>query len=96
MDAAAAPAQAREVEVKRLTASLVAEQRVDDAAIAADKSLAALAGDILHLYRTQDFRRVLLESYEPLPGLKKVDLDSLVQDCDDRIYNLRAYARKQP
>ncbi len=93
---AATLAQAKDAEAKRLAGDLAAESKVDDAVIAGNKSLAALAGDILHLYRSESFRRILLESYEPLLGLKQVSLDNLVQGYDDKIYNLRSYARRQP
>ena len=48
-----------------------------------------MANDILHLYQTQGFRSLLLGSYEPLLGLKKVELENLVQHYEDRIEDQR-------
>jgi len=47
--------------------------------------LISLGEEILHLYETQDFRSLLVASYEPLLGLKRVELENLVQDYDDRL-----------
>jgi seryl-tRNA synthetase len=47
--------------------------------------LISLGEEILHLYETQDFRSLLLGSYEPLLGLKRVELENLVQDYDDKL-----------
>jgi predicted nucleic acid-binding Zn-ribbon protein len=59
---------------------------------AANGKLIAVADDILHLYRTQDFRSLLLGSYEPLLGLKKVELQNTVQSYEDRILDQTYYA----
>ena len=47
--------------------------------------LIGVSEDILHLYESQDFRGLLLRSYEPLIGSAKVKLENLVQDYDDKI-----------
>ncbi len=51
----------------------------------ANTKLEAVAFDILHLYQTQDFRSLLLGSYEPLLGFKKVELQNTIQDYEDKI-----------
>jgi len=52
---------------------------------AANAKLLKLAHDILHLYETEDFRALLLRSYEPVLGLYRVKLENLVQDKDDQL-----------
>ena len=52
---------------------------------AANTRLIALAGDILHLYETPKFNALLTASHERLIGFKRVELENLVQDYDDRI-----------
>jgi chromosome segregation ATPase len=47
--------------------------------------LVQTAETILHLYESQDFRGLLLRSYEPLIGTAKVRLENMVQDYDDKI-----------
>jgi chromosome segregation ATPase len=93
---AAGAAQERDAEAKRLDASLkVSEQTL---AIAKDENtkLVATAEDILHLYRTQDFHSILLWSYEPVVGLKQVELQNMVQDYEDKIYNLKFIGNEKP
>lgn len=93
---AAALAQTREAETRRTAQALQAAQKEDQLSHATNAKLAALAGDILHLYRSQDFRGVLLRSYEPALGLGKVTLDNTVQDYEDRIADLRLYQAVPP
>jgi len=57
----------------------------------ANTKLTAVADDILHLYRTQGFRALLLGSYEPLLGLKKVELENIIEDYEDRILVQKYY-----
>ena len=91
---AAALAQAKDAEARKLAGELKAERSVTAADLDANRKLAGVGNDILHLYRTQGFRRILLGSYEPLLGLQKVELDNIVQDYEDRIYNLRLFQAK--
>ena len=91
---AAAIAQARDADAKRLAGGLQAARQENEADHAANASLASLAGDILHLYRRHDFRNLLQQSYEPLLGFKEVQLENLVQGYEDRIYDLRLFAQK--
>jgi len=37
------------------------------------------------LYQSQSFRSLLLSSYEPVLGLKKVELENTIQDYEDKI-----------
>jgi hypothetical protein len=64
-------------------------------ATAENGKLVGIANDILHLYRTQGFRSILLGSYEPLLGLKQVELQNMVQDYEDRILAQKYYGNEQ-
>ena len=88
---AAALAQAKDAEAKRLSGGLLAAQKENQVSHETNKKLAVLAHDFLHLYETQDFRSVLLRSYEPVLGLGKVKLDNMVQDYEDKVADLRIY-----
>ena len=46
-----------------------------------------MAQDILHLYQTRGFRALVLGSYEPVLGLRKVELENTVQDYEDKIHD---------
>jgi len=91
---AAAIAQERDAAAKRLAAGLQAARTVNDTDHATNAKLAALASDILHLYRSHDFRNLLFQSYEPLLGFKEVQLENLVQGYEDKIYGLRLFIQK--
>ncbi len=93
---AAALAQQKDAEAKRLGQGLSAAQKENTLNHATNQKLAGLAGDILHLYQTQDFRGILLRSYEPVLGLGKVKLDNTVQDYEDKIADLRIYQGAAP
>ncbi len=93
---AAGIAREKDAEAKQLAANLQTATKADQASYDANQKLALLAKDILHLYRTQSFRRLLLGSYEPVLGFKEVELENLVQDYDDRIYDLRIFKAKAP
>lgn len=84
---------ARQKEAERLgfERSLTAARAGIDAAEAKNNQLFATANDILKLYETQDFRQLLLRSYEPLLGLWRVRLENIVQDNEDRIREGRFY-----
>jgi chromosome segregation ATPase len=82
---AAGIAQAKDADAKRLDATLKTTRDQLEAAKQANTKLVAAARDILHLYETRSFRRLLVQGYEPLLGLKRVDLENIVQDYEDRI-----------
>ena len=84
-DQAAALARAKDAEAKQVAAKLAATQQQLTGAHGTNQRLAKVAMEILHLYETQDFRKLLLRSYEPVLALKKVELENLVQDYEDRI-----------
>ena len=82
---AAGIAQAKDAEARRLDADLKITLETLEASKQANTKLVAAARDILHLYETQSFRTLVVESYEPLLGLKRTQLENMVQDYDDRI-----------
>lgn len=91
---AAEIARAKDAEARQLTQNVQKLQKAHDTDYATNQKLAQVATDILHLYQTQSFRQLLWKSYEPLLGLWEVKLENLVQDYDDKIYNLRIYPPK--
>jgi chromosome segregation ATPase len=92
---AAELARAKDAEGKSIAARATESQQQLDICSSANTRLIAVAGDILHLYQTQSFRSLLLGSYEPLLGLKKVELENTVQDYEDKIADHK-YSRGQP
>ena len=81
---AAAPRQAPTRESPPEQRAHAAEENLQ-ACRAKNARLVALGEEILHLYETRSFRSLLLQSYEPLLGLKRVELENLVQDYDDKL-----------
>ncbi|HVC59320.1 MAG TPA: hypothetical protein VND19_03005 [Acetobacteraceae bacterium] len=86
---AATLARAKYAESRRLGGELQQQTAKLGICTTTNGKLIAVANGILHLYRTQDFRSLLLESYEPLIGFKKVELENLVQDYEDKIDDQR-------
>jgi hypothetical protein len=82
---AAEIARGKDSESRQLGGELKQQSSKLDVCATANGKLITLANDILHLYRSQDFRSLLLGSYEPLLGFKKVQLENLVQDYEDKI-----------
>lgn len=82
-------ARAKDSESRQLGGQLTQQSSRLQACTAANGKLIAVANDILHLYRTQSFRSLLVGSYEPLLGFKKVELENLVQDYEDKIEDHR-------
>ncbi len=91
---AAALAQAKDAEAKRLDAALKqTTARLGECRVSNTK-LAGIAHDILHLYESQSFRSLLLDSYMPLVAMKRAELENMVQDFDDKIYDTKLPATK--
>ncbi len=93
---AAGIAQSRDLDSRQTHATLTTAQATLGACEDKNKRLVAVANDILHLYQTQGFRSLLVESYEPLLGYKKVQLENIVQDNEDRIRTQQYYPGEQP
>ncbi len=93
---AAGIAQARDLDSRQTHATLTGAQGTLSICEDKNKRLIGVANDILHLYQTQSFRSLLVESYEPLLGYKKVELENIVQDNEDRIRTQQYYPGEQP
>jgi chromosome segregation ATPase len=78
-------ARAKDAESRERGAALQQQNAKLGVCVATNGKLIVVADDILHLYHTQSFRDLLLGSYEPLLGFKKVQLENLVQDYEDKI-----------
>ncbi len=93
---AAQVARARDAEGKRLDQRL----RDTDARFGLcrqeNAKLIGVANDILHLYRTPEFRATVIGSWEPLLGLKQVELQNTVQDYEDKILDHRYINQAAP
>lgn len=86
---AAELARAKDAESRQLGGALQQQTAKLGVCTTTNGKLIAVANDILHLYRTQSFHDILLWSYEPLLGLKKVQLENLVQNYEDKIDDQR-------
>lgn len=84
-------ARAKDAGEKIATARAAEAERRAGVCIGTNTKLIETANDILHLYQSQDFRSLLVRSYEPLVGTKKVELENLIQDYEDKILE-RKYA----
>jgi chromosome segregation ATPase len=82
---AAEIAQAKDAEARRLDVSLKSAGTTLEVCKQANQKLIGTASDILHLYQTVGFRTLVLQSYEPFLGLKRTELENLVQSYEDRI-----------
>jgi hypothetical protein len=78
-------ARVKDAEGKSLTIQAAENHQQVVICSAANRRLIGVANDILHLYQTQSFRALLIDSYEPLLGLKKVELENTIQDYEDKI-----------
>jgi chromosome segregation ATPase len=82
---AAQVARGKEAERQDVSRRLAAAEGQLGVCKTANTKLIAEAQGILHLYQTQGFRSLLLGSYEPVLGLRKVELENTVQDYEDKI-----------
>jgi chromosome segregation ATPase len=93
---AATIARAKDAESRQLSATSKSATDTLGICEAKNTKLIGVANDILHLYRSQDFKSVLLGSYEPLLGYKQVELENIIQDNEDKIRAQRYYPHEQP
>jgi len=80
-------ARAKDAESRAAAARAAESGREAGICAAANTKLTDVANEILHLYQTQGFRSLLITSYEPLLGLKKVELQNTIQDYEDKIFD---------
>ncbi len=93
---AATIARAKDAESRQLGTTAGTATRTLGVCEAKNTKLIGVANDILHLYQTRDFKSLLLGSYEPLLGFKRVELENIVQDNEDRIRDQTYYPNEQP
>jgi chromosome segregation ATPase len=93
---AAALAQSKDADSKKLATTAAGTQKALGACEAKNTKLIGVANDILHLYQTPQFRAVIRGSWEPLLGFKKVELENIVQDNEDRILDQTYRPGEQP
>jgi hypothetical protein len=93
---AAETARAKDAEGKAATARAVQAEQRGGNCVAANTKLIGVANDILHLYQSQSFRSLLLLSYEPLLGLKKVELENTIQDYEDKVLDQKYTPGREP
>jgi chromosome segregation ATPase len=82
---AASVARSKDSESRQAAQSAESAEKAVAACTEENSKLLGVADDILHLYRTTGFRTTLIGSYEPVLGLKKVELQNIVQDYEDKI-----------
>jgi chromosome segregation ATPase len=93
---AAETARAKDAEGKAATTRAVQAERQGGICQATNARLIGVANDILHLYQSQSFRSLLLLSYEPVLGLKKVELENTIQDYEDKILDQKYNPGREP
>lgn len=88
-------AREKEAERRRLEGTL--GRATDTLAVCRDKNdaLIKVAQEVLGLYQSEDFLSVWRGSYEPLLGLKKVELENIVQDYQDRVLDQQFFPPQQ-
>jgi len=89
-------AHAKDAESRTAAARAVESERRAGICAATNTKLISVANDILHLYQSQSFRSLLLSSYEPLLGLKKVELENTIQEYEDKILDQKYRPDREP
>ena len=84
-DAAAAIARAKDASDRSNAAGLKQASAQLTICKQDNTRLTDLSGEILHLYETPQWNRLLLANHERLLGFARVKLQNLVQDYDDKI-----------
>jgi hypothetical protein len=82
---AAVLARTKDQEGRTAATALAAARQSLAACEGKNTKLIGVAQDILHLYQTPQFRSLILQSWEPLLGLKRVELENAMQDQEDRV-----------
>jgi hypothetical protein len=63
---------------------------------AKNPKLIAVAQDILHLYQTPHFRSRARGNRDAVLGFKRVELENILQDNEDRILDQKYYPGERP
>ena len=85
---AAGIARTRDTEVKRLTAALAEMQDCATTAETKNAALYKIGKEVLDLYEKKGFFDVLITN-EPVTGLRRVELENLMQDYGDKLLDNR-------
>jgi DNA repair exonuclease SbcCD ATPase subunit len=93
---AATLAQTKDAQGRQSAATASTAQRTLDVCEAKNGKLIAVANDILHMYDTRKFRSLASGSWDSVLGFKKVELENIVQDNEDRILDQKYYPGEQP
>jgi hypothetical protein len=93
---AATLAQTKDVQGRQSAATASTAQRTLDVCETKNSKLLAVANDILHMYDTRKFRSLASGSWSSVLGFKKVELENIVQDNEDRILDQKYYPGEQP
>jgi hypothetical protein len=93
---AATLAQAKDAQGRQAAAMATTAQQTLGVCQTKNTKLIAIANDILHLYDTRQFRSVASSSWDSMLGFKRVELQNIVQDNEDRILDQKYYAGERP
>ena len=93
---AATLAQTKDAQDRQSSAKAATAQRTLDVCETKNTKLLAVADDILHLYDTRKFRSLATSDWDAVLGFKKVELENIVQDNEDRILEQKYYPGEQP
>jgi hypothetical protein len=92
---AATLAQTKDAQGRQAAASASTAQQTLDVCEAKNGKLIAVANDILHMYDTRKFRSLTSGGLDAVLGFKKVELENIVQDNEDRILGQKYYHGEQ-
>jgi hypothetical protein len=93
---AATLAQTKDAQGRQSAATASTAQRTLDVCETKNSKLLAVANNILHMYDTRKFRSLASGSWDSVLGFKKVELENIVQDNEDRILDQKYYPGEQP
>jgi DNA repair exonuclease SbcCD ATPase subunit len=93
---AATLAQAKDVQGRQSAQAASTAQRTLDVCEGKNARLTGVAEDILHLYETPRFRSLARGDWDGLLGFKRVELENIVQDNEDRILDQKYRPGEQP
>jgi hypothetical protein len=93
---AATLAQTKDAQDRQSSAKATTAQRTLNVCETKNTRLLAVANDILHMYDTRKFRSLATSKWDMVLGFKKVELENIVQDNEDRILEQKYYRGEQP
>ncbi|WP_158923779.1 hypothetical protein [Acidisphaera sp. S103] len=93
---AATLAQTKDAQDRQSSAKATTAQRTLDVCQTKNTKLLAVANNILNMYDTRKFRSLATSGWDVVLGFKKVELENIVQDNEDRILEQKYYPGEQP